>query len=102
MAALCVPLSDKAEDPFTVTYDLQKEKEVRLASLLDGETHATRGLLLDELLSQNIFSKCDPELQRLYDLLEVKVQPFVFAREINKHVAYLGYVDCAGPTPLTR
>jgi len=93
LAALCVPLSDKADDPFTVTYDLQKEKELRLASLLDIDTHASRGFLLDELINQNIFSKCDPELQRLYDLLEVKVQPFVFAREINKHVAYLSQRD---------
>jgi translation initiation factor 3 subunit A len=91
LAALCIPLNAKNDDPYCIFYDAQKEKETRLAALLNFEPRANRSALLKYLSEGegSILDKCEASVVTLFKLLEVNVQPFVFAKEVNKHLATL-------------
>jgi len=89
LAALSIPVNEKPEDPFTVIYDLQKEKESRLAQLLDFEPHPTRSHLLSSVSSSDIFHASHPSVQNIYNLYEGKTKVFSFIREVPGALEFL-------------
>jgi len=89
LAALSVPISHTPDDTYSISYDLQKEKESRLGGLLDFDVTLNRGHLLEELVANGIFSKAHKDLEELYNLLEVKFHPFQFCNNLKKHLEFL-------------
>jgi len=90
LAALSVPIANRSDDSFAfVSYDLQREKELRLGALLDFDVTLSRGDLLDELVASDIFSKIHSELEELYNVMEVKFQPFQFGKALTKIIDFL-------------
>jgi len=84
-ACLCVPLpSNHPEfDRFIETERTPAEKMARLASLLSLTTPPTRASLLRDCNRFGIVTLASPELQKLYNLMEVDFQPLKICKRVD-------------------
>jgi translation initiation factor 3 subunit A len=77
LAALSIPInSSKSEGAVSgMDYDMDKEKNQRMATLLGFNMTARRDTLLAEITNKGILNKCMPEIAKLYDYLEKDFHP---------------------------
>lgn len=90
LAALSIPLPDpKTPDEQYFEYDLQKEKNLRMGSLLGFNTTPKRETLLADLTSKKISSLVVPELADILSLLEKNFNPLQLSQRMREKFAFL-------------
>jgi len=88
LAALCIAPSRKASAAFEVNV-LDKEKSLRMASLLGHSKTPKREALLPELVSKGIENLCLPELKQLYNVLEAQFHPLDMTSKVASMIDFI-------------
>jgi len=89
LATMSIPLGESQEEIFD--FDLQKEKNLRMASLLSfgAVTMPKRSQLVEELNLKNISTQVLPELTDLHFLMEKKFNPLQLCQLVKPKLDYL-------------
>ena len=89
LAALSIPVLDEKDDILGFDFDVQKEKNYRLANLLGFSSPVPRGTLIKDLEAKNIMELAYPELRSLHTILEQKLSPLTFGKSIQKFLDFI-------------
>eukprot|EP00029_Vermamoeba_vermiformis_P007664 TRINITY_DN3379_c0_g1_i4.p1 TRINITY_DN3379_c0_g1~~TRINITY_DN3379_c0_g1_i4.p1 ORF type:complete len:1156 (+),score=420.75 TRINITY_DN3379_c0_g1_i4:54-3521(+) len=88
LAALSVPIVREEEDEFMVEFDNQKERNARMAGLLNFSIDKREGLIQD-LLAKDINKTVLPELADLYNVFEQKFHPLEFGPTLKRKLDFI-------------
>lgn len=93
LAALCTDVVESSSNPFVVGFDVEREKESRLSSLLDFDGTPSRSGLLEQLADDQFPRRAFTEVGQLYKLLEVDFRPLSFGESLSTIFAFLNEQD---------
>mmetsp|Transcript_46624 Transcript_46624/g.83432 ORF Transcript_46624/g.83432 Transcript_46624/m.83432 type:complete len:821 (-) Transcript_46624:235-2697(-) len=93
LSILCVPFwerqnSSRQKDELFV-FNMNREKNMKITTLLGSSTIPTRGSLLMDLQNRKITEQVYPELQGLYELMEVDFDPLNLCHKIPAITAFM-------------
>ncbi|XP_060068006.1 eukaryotic translation initiation factor 3 subunit A-like isoform X2 [Ylistrum balloti] len=91
--AVPIPPSRNAIDQLLETNESTMEKQRRLATLLMLNSPPTRQGLIKDLVKYNIIQYVNPELQNLYNWLEVDFHPLCLYDKVKAPVEFIAGVD---------
>ncbi|OWF43183.1 eukaryotic translation initiation factor 3 subunit A-like [Mizuhopecten yessoensis] len=91
--AVPIPPSRNAIDQLLETNESTMEKQRRLATLLMLNSPPTRQGLIKDLVKYNIIQYVNPELQNLYNWLEVDFHPLCLYDRVKAPVEFIAGVD---------
>lgn len=91
--AVPIPPSRNAIDQLLETNESTMEKQRRLATLLMLNSPPTRQGLIKDLVKYNIIQFVNPELQNLYNWLEVDFHPLCLHDRVKAPVEFIAGVD---------
>jgi len=83
LASLSIPVHQKKKIDSYFEFDVEKEKNLRLAALLGFTTNPKRETLLHELFSKNITQNILPELRDIYTVLEIDFHPLELCDKVK-------------------
>ena len=83
LAALSIPTHSVADEVGNIDFTIEKEKNMRLSTLLGFATDPTRASLLNELGKAGLAGDVSPELKTLYNLMEVDFHPLTMVQNLK-------------------
>eukprot|EP00667_Euglena_gracilis_P003146 EG_transcript_3156 len=94
LAILCIPFwerqnSTRQKDELFV-FNVNREKNMKITTLLGSSTIPTRASLLLDLQNRRIVDQVFPELRELYELMEVTFNPLTLCHKIPAVLEFLG------------
>ena len=90
LAALSIPLGGSDDEVDNgIDFNVQREKNLRLATLLGFTAPVPRSQLLAGLIAKDILKMAYPELKGLYELLEFKISPLNFGTTVQTHLEFI-------------
>mmetsp|Transcript_33594 Transcript_33594/g.54432 ORF Transcript_33594/g.54432 Transcript_33594/m.54432 type:complete len:1134 (+) Transcript_33594:97-3498(+) len=90
LAALSIPPTEKKASGFHFDFDLEKEKNLRMATLMGFSTNPRRDSLLAELTVKNVITNALPQIKEIYSVLEVEFHPLELSQKVKPLLEFLG------------
>uniref|UniRef100_A0A7S4NK95 PCI domain-containing protein n=1 Tax=Paramoeba aestuarina TaxID=180227 RepID=A0A7S4NK95_9EUKA len=89
LAGLSVPVSAGNDSDFGFDFDVQQEKNSRIATLLGSSSPISRGEFVTDLVGKGILELVYPEVAQLYKLMENKFSPLTFGGIFSNFLEFL-------------
>jgi|UniRef100_A0A7S4GCP0 translation initiation factor 3 subunit A len=93
LAILCVPFwerqnSNRQKDEL-FTFNVNREKNLKITTLLGSSTIPTRASLILDLQNRKIVDQVYPELKELYEVMEVNFNPLTLCHKIPSVIEFI-------------
>ncbi len=90
LSALSIPISENDDDSeFGFDFDVQKEKNFRLATLLGFNSPVPRNTLIADLVEKDLLKLIYPELSGIYQTLERSASPLSFGNAMSQYLTFI-------------